>query len=158
MEAQIIELLELLGIDNKTFFGLLVVIGLAAVQYLPGELRPLSWLKHAIRKLLLDGIDKKITAVGTQLSGLVSDYEAFKDEVKERQAVEARSRISLFADDLYHNDRPHSKDSFEQILEDINFYMDYCEAHRGFRNNITQASIDMINRSYADHLNEKKFI
>jgi hypothetical protein len=142
----IAQILDFLGISNASFLGMLILAGLGIIQALPNDLKPYTWLCHVIKKMLVGDIADK-------LDKLIADYNAFRNQVKQRQAVEARIRIIAFADGLANGTDPYpTKDAYEQALEDIDYYSSYvkfCEDNKiPFFNNKCNMSIRIIRDSY----------
>jgi len=142
----IAQILNFLGISNASFLGMLILAGLGIIQALPNDLKPYTWLCHAVKKILVGDIDIK-------LDKLIADYNAFRNQVKQRQAVEARIRIIAFADGLANDTNTFpTKDAYEQALEDIDYYQSYvkfCEDNKiPFFNNKCNMSIRIIHDSY----------
>ena len=79
----------------------------------------LAFIQWAVDKLSLwhTKNDKTVKAI----EGLSEKVEALKDTMDERDAVLARTHILRFNDEIY-NGVKHSKEYFEQILEDIKTY------------------------------------
>lgn len=77
-------------------------------------------------------------------------------EVSERvdmtSATNARTRILRFDDELI-NGIHHSKEYFQQTLEEIDTYETYCGKHPEFKNNACVLAIEHIRRVYA-HLQD----
>ena len=92
--------------------------------------------KHDRLKGILDrlgDLDKK-----------VGQIEASLDE---RDAVLARTHILRFRDELYNNIN-HSQEYFEQTLDDIETYNQFCADHPKFANGRTKAASDYIRSEY----------
>lgn len=75
----------------------------------------------------------------------------------ERDAVSSRVRILRFADEMM-KDMRHSKDSWDQCLSDITEYEEYCSTHPRFKNNQTVATVEYINKNYAERLEKHDFL
>lgn len=129
---------------------LISVAFLTLLQIAPIKIDPWTWLLQKIGAAANGKILEKVDA-------LARDFSAFKLEVRERQAVEARSRITLFADELLRGEH-HSKEAFEQVFADITFYRRHCESHRDFGNDITEASICSIKETYKACLTKRSFL
>jgi septal ring factor EnvC (AmiA/AmiB activator) len=69
----------------------------------------------------------------------------------ERFAVSSRVRILRFEDELQEK-RKHSKDSWDQVMSDIDYYENYCQAHPKFKNNQTVATVEHIKNGYMERL------
>ena len=84
-----------------------------------------------------DTLDNKIDAV-----------EAKTDEY---YAVSCRVRILRFEDELQAKQK-HSKDSWDQVMSDIDSYEHYCDATPNFKNSQTEATIEHIRHGYMERL------
>lgn len=83
------------------------------------------------------------------------DEMAGQEAVKDAQA--ARRRILRFNDELLRN-LDHSKEYFDDILEDIKTYDDYCEEHRDFTNGKTVMATKNIRRCYENCMEKHTFL
>lgn len=88
------------------------------------------------------------------LSEKVSDIETRLDK---ENADDARRNILAFDDELRRG-MDHSEESFNQILEDTNFYAHYCKDHPEYENNKAVNAIEHINKVYQMVKAENKFI
>ena len=87
--------------------------------------------------------DEVLSAINT-LSDRVEKIEKSLDE---RDAVLARTHILRFRDELYNNIN-HSQEYFEQTLDDIETYNQFCTDHPKFANGRTKAASDYIRSEY----------
>lgn len=87
-----------------------------------------------------DTLDKKIDTV-----------EAKADEYN---AVSCRVRILRFEDELQVKQK-HSKDSWDQVMSDIDSYETYTKQHPDFRNNQTVATVTHIKHGYNERLEKR---
>ena len=82
-------------------------------------------------------------------------------EVSERvdtnSATNARTRILRFDDELI-NGVHHSREYFQQTLEEINVYEAYCARHPDYKNNACILAIEHIRKVYLDLLDKGGFI
>lgn len=74
------------------------------------------------------------------------------DRVDTSSATNARTRILRFDDELI-NGVHHSREYFQQTLEEIDLYERYCEKHPEFKNNACVLAIEHIRRVYS-HLQD----
>lgn len=63
-----------------------------------------------------------------EIKGVKSDLKEHKDEELRYRADQARTRILRFSDELRRGIK-HSEESFNQVLEDIDYYEAYCDTH-----------------------------
>lgn len=119
----------------------IVVLLLSMVEISPVKINPWSWIGEKIGKLL--GIKT------------VSDkVDALEKKVDENHATTIRVRILRFEDDLQ-LDKQVSKDSWDQVMDDIRRYELYTESHPEFKNNITIATVNHIKKEYERLLEER---
>lgn len=88
---------------------------------------------------------------------LEARVESIDQKSDERNAVTARVRILKFCDEMLEG-RRHTKDSFQQVLRDIDEYEDYCGQHPEFKNNQTISTINYIKNSYRERLEKHDFL
>ena len=91
------------------------------------------------------------------IDGLRVKIELVDKKSDERAAVAARVRILRFMDEMSEG-RRHSKDSFDQVLADVDYYERYCKANEDFKNNQTAATVEHIKRTYAERLEKRDFL
>lgn len=80
-----------------------------------------------------------------------------RDALEENKAITARVRILRAADEIMHKMK-HSKEWFDQLNDDVDFYETYCNKHPDFRNNKATHAIATINEVYAKALKENDFL
>ena len=79
------------------------------------------------------------------------------ERVDNGAATNARTRILRFDDELI-NGVHHSKEYFQQTLEEIDTYETYCGKHPQYRNNACTLAIEHIRRVYTRLLDEGGFL
>lgn len=78
-------------------------------------------------------------------------------ELTERGIIACRVRILKFMDEIIEGWQ-HSKDSYNQIIQDITNYERYCSEHPLFKNHQTAATIEHIKADYQERLEKNDFI
>lgn len=146
------DIMELLKSFSAGEITLAVVAVLSLIQITPIRIDPWSALLRWIGRKITGELSEKIDA----LADKVDKLEAKEDE---RDAVNKRVRILRFEDELQRDQR-HTKDSFDQVMEDINQYEKFCEPgkHPEFKNGKTEATIEHIKSVYAERLNKHDFL
>ena len=91
----------------------------------------------------MDKEDSILDAIKT----LSDRVERIENSLDERDAVLARTHILRFQDELY-NDVKHSKEYFEQTLDDIQTYNLFCTDNPKFANGRTKAAAKYIQDEY----------
>lgn len=144
--------IAILLMQHKAILGAVIILLLSSIEILPVKLNPWSWILGLIRKLNgIDVIEKKV-------DNLAESVTKLEDRVDEGQAVQARVRILRFGDELRSGVIKKSKDSYEQVLDDITRYNKYCDAHRDFQNDMTVITAKIIKQSYEEHLLRNDFL
>ena len=78
------------------------------------------------------------------------------DGLTERGTIECRVRILKFMDEILEG-WEHSKDSYNQVMQDITNYERYCAQHPLFKNHQTVATIAHIKADYQERLEKNNF-
>lgn len=128
--------------------GLIII--LTILQIAPIKINPWSKILNWFGDLFNSGIYKR-------LEKIESDVKEIKHSSAERDAINARVRILRFNDELMNN-IDHSKDYFDQILNDMDMYEKYCEDHPKFKNNVTLFAINNIKETYKACMAKHKFL
>lgn len=89
----------------------------------------------------------KNNAVLSAISTLSERVEKIENSLDERDAVLARTHILRFSDELY-NGVKHSQEYFQQQLDDIETYNQFCAGHPKFANGRTKAAAKYIESEY----------
>lgn len=114
----------------------------------------LKWLIDKIgtsfsgtRKVTLTEIADKLDAQRKEVDDLRTVYVTMQGVESEKDAMAARRRILRFNDELLRK-VDHSKEYFDDILEDVKIYEDYCKSHPNFQNGKTVMADKNIKRCY----------
>lgn len=79
--------------------------------------------------------------------GMEKQIKKLEDRMDERDAIQARTHILRFNDEL-ENGMVHSKDYFRQQIQDIDTYEEYCRTHPDFANGLTIMASKYIKSEY----------
>lgn len=114
-----------------------------------------EWHKQslAIQKKFSETITSIENAQRANLEGL----ERLRKTISEHEATTCRYRILRFNDEILH-DQKHSKEHFDQILEDITRYEKFCDEHPEYENNKAVLAIENIKRVYKKCSDESTFL
>ena len=91
-------------------------------------------------KQTTEAMEKRIDKLQTSYDAHVKDYEAAK-------ASSQRYRILRFYDEVCDNQR-HSESHFEDILQDIDEYENYCKHNEDYKNNRGHVAMEYIKELY----------
>jgi hypothetical protein len=136
--------------DILLYSGGAVVVLTTIIQVTPIKINPWSWLGKCIGRAINGEVISKVDNLSDNLTSL-------RNECDEREASLCRTHILRFGDELLHG-VSHSQEHFLQILVDIDKYEKYCNSHPTYRNNIANATIKQINKTYDECLEEHKFL
>ena len=82
-----------------------------------------------------------------KLDGIRDSLEAHISRDDERYAKQCRTRILRFNDELIRGYR-HTKEHFDDVLEDITEYKQYCRDHTDFKNEKAVMAIANVQRVF----------
>ena len=128
--------------------GFLVLMTL--IQITPIKINPWSWIARGIGRAINSEVLEKVNKIE-------GDVKEFKDTDAEHWASLSRTHILRFGDELLHG-VAHSKEHFDQILVDISKYESYCKDHPEYLNNIANATIKQIKKTYQKCWEEDSFL
>lgn len=77
--------------------------------------------------------------------------------IAENEATTCRYRILRFNDEILH-DQKHTKEHFDQILDDVTRYEKFCAEHPEYENNKAVMAIENIKRVYQKCSNDNTFL
>ena len=92
-----------------------------------------------------------------KLGKIEKRMDKMEAEDAEREVKNARIRIIRFGDECSHDVR-HSREHFEQVIEDVDSYETYCRDHPEFKNNKAVLTIKIIKETYQRRLLNNDFI
>ena len=88
---------------------------------------------------------------------LTQDVKKNKAEDEEQWVSLSRTHIFRFGDELLHG-VDHSKEHFDQVLDDISKYEKYCRTHQDYPNDKAVATIKQIKKTYQKCLEKNSFL
>ena len=129
-----------MNIATSFLSGGIVAAALLFVQFLIN--------RHDVNADKKDEITKAINALGSKI-------ECLEKVIEQRDAISARRSILRFGDELYNNIH-HTKEMFDQTLEEIDTYEHFCDNNPGFKNSKTIETTRYIKEEYHRLYSEKK--
>ena len=139
--------------DIKTVLSwgtIAVAAAMSLVQIAPIKINPWSWLAKKIGRAINGEVIEKVDKLNIEVAEIRTQQD-------EHSAKDSRMRILRFGDELLHGEN-HSKDHFDQILDDVNRYEVYCNEHPNFVNNMTRMTIAQIKSEYQARLSANTFL
>lgn len=101
--------------------------------------------------------NKTFRALEDKLDSANNALGDLRRENSENRANTCRYRILRFDDEIRH-DEHHTKEHFDQILEDITEYEKYCDGHPEYKNNKAIMAIGNIKKVYQKCTDERTFL
>jgi hypothetical protein len=143
------DLFEINNLAQGGVVGLLIVlIGMIKIPKI--ELNIWNLIGRTIGR----SINKEVLE---QMNRLSKEVDILQKEEELERARQARQRILRFNDEILFNKR-HSKEHFDEILDDIDTYEAYCEAHEDYENNKAVLAISTIREVYKECLRDHDFL
>ena len=102
-----------------------------------------------------DEKDGKYADILSAISKLSTEVRDIRHDQRERDAVLARTHILRFNDELYNNVH-HTREYFDQTLDDIKTYEKFCEDNPEFANGRTEQASKYIRDEYERLYKERK--
>lgn len=87
--------------------------------------------------------EQAVSSMAVQLGEIKTTLNNHIATDGENDAKQARRRIISFADECRRKVK-HSEEHFDNVLEDITFYQQYCDAHPKFKNQKAEQSIAFV--------------
>lgn len=126
------------------------LVFLTLIQLAPIKANPWSAIAAAIGRAINGEVISKVDQLGNELQSLRSISD-------EREAKAARVRILRFGDEIYQGIL-HSREHFDQTLDDITEYEQYCETHPDFKNDMTTITVQSIRETYQKCFEKHNFL
>lgn len=95
-----------------------------------------------------DSITAAITRLETKFD---HKFDHLEGKIDETTIIQCRVRILRFADEISHQVK-HSESHYDQVLDDIKNYEEYCDSHPNFKNGKTGNAIPVIQSMYQERL------
>lgn len=99
----------------------------------------------------------KASRLQAAVDKIAAELSSLREEFKLGRAVSARIRILGAADEVSHGIE-HSREWWDQVMEDVGLYEKYCDAHPNFKNKKAVHAKDLLDSTYAERLNKNDFI
>lgn len=92
-----------------------------------------------------------------RVNALAKEVDELKKDEELERVRSARQRILRFNDEILFEKR-HSKEHFDEILDDITLYENYCADHEDYENNKAVLAISTIKEVYKECLKTHDFL
>lgn len=129
----------------------------AAIGFLVTLIGGVGFLMSRTKAWILSAVKDEVE----RLDGKIDDISTAQNKMEERMdkdaADDARRMILSYNDEILRHIQ-HSKESFDQILRDVDQYENYSRKHPDYPNNQAVAAIANIKRCYQKCLDESLFL
>ena len=128
----------------------LVIILLGLVKIPKIDLNLWTILARVLGRAMNGELTEKVNKISSEL-------EAHIQRTEVERINQIRQRIIRFSDEVMY-DTGHSQEHYNDILEDINKYEQYCKTHPDFVNNKAAMAIDTIKEAYQYCIDNHDFL
>lgn len=151
------EIAELVVSSTGELIIIAVILIASLIEISPIKINPLSWVAKQIGRAINGEVLTQVQGVKDDVDSVKTDLANVKRSNDEFEARTARRNILHFGDDVRRKVK-HSKEHFDDVLQDITDYEQYCRDHPEFKNQITVSTIELIKRAYDKCLEENDFL
>lgn len=123
---------------------------LSVIQIAPIKINPWTWLAKKIGRAINGDVIERLNEQAKEIKSLHEKRE-------ESEATTRRYRILRFDDEIRH-EKKHTKEHFDQVLDDIMIYNNYCKSHPDYKNNKAVMAIENIETTYRKCAREHTFL
>ena len=127
-----------------------IVALMSLIQIAPIKFNPWTTIGRWIGRAINGELIEKVNNLEKQLEVVEAKHD-------ESEAKSARVRILRFGDELYQG-KKHSKEHFDNILDDITEYDTYCREHPDFKNERTKVTESVILNQYRECAEKHSFL
>lgn len=147
------------------------VIILTLIQVSPIKVNPWSFIGKVFGKIIrkicrainaeifdeIKSLKEQVSTLDTKIENVNTEVKSVENAISEQAAIDCRTRIHHFGDEVLHNIR-HTKEHFDEILKDIKTYDTYCKEHPNFPNHTTVLTSKRIMQIYEECLKDGDFL
>lgn len=137
--------------------GIGLILLMTLIQITPIKVNPWERLFKLFGKWSQTAVMEEVGEVKKTLEKLDERVDVIEENIDDRETKMARYHIYRFADEISRGEA-HSREFFDQILDDINTYESYCAAHPDFKNDKANTSIRIIRDIYAECVKNNSFL
>ena len=114
-----------------------------------------KWHEQSVK--IQKQFSETIAAIQTAQLNNLESLNRLAKMIAENEATTCRYRILRFNDEILHEQK-HTKEHFDQILDDVTRYEKFCAEHPEYENNKAVLAIENIKRVYQNCSNENTFL
>ena len=136
--------------------GLIVAV-MSVIQVSKIEINPWAQVATQLGNALNAGVMKEMKDIKTEQEETRKKLDAHIEEGEERKANNYRSQVLRFNNELVRG-LGHTEEDYDEILEVIWKYNEYCKTHPKYKNNKMPHAIKNVERMYDEMLRTNGFL
>ena len=140
---------EITTLAQDGLIGLVIVL-LGLIKIPKIDINLWTALARVVGRAMNGEIIERVNKIDQELNQHIKNTE-------EERARQARQRILRFSDEILF-EKGHSKEHYDEILEGIDKYEQYCNDHPKFINNKAVMAIETIKDAYQDCIDNHNFL
>ena len=121
-------------------------IGLT-IAFLVGLFSGIAYLKKNLKDWISSAVKPELDALHEKMDVIQDEMITLRDDRERDNADDARRQILIFNDELLRGTK-HSKEHFDQVLQDVDHYERYCDKNKDYKNSRAVLAIAEIRRCY----------
>lgn len=129
----------------------------AAVAFLVALISGMAFLLNKTKAWVLFAVKDEVQRLDGKIDSISTKQDTLEARMDRDSADDARRMILAYNDELLRK-VSHSKESFDQILRDVDQYERFSRLHPDYPNNQAVAAIANIKRCYQKCLDESLFL
>lgn len=146
------------------YWGVGAIVLLSLIQIAPIKINPwtwvvkvLGWIAKKIGNAFSHDVLEELKVLKKETSETKTEVATVKTEVRRNAADLSRRRILAFEEDLI-NGVKHTRESFRDVMIDIDVYEAFCESDKEYKNTRADLAIENIKAYYKDCSNNDGFL
>jgi len=128
-------------------YVLIILLVLSIIQITPIKINPWSYLARHIGRAINGEVMVEMKTIQNDLANVHTEIDKMQKNGEKKEADDARNRILRFDDELRIHQK-HSREFFDQILDDVDFYEKFCATHEHYKNSKSDSAIKNIRKVY----------
>ena len=149
-----ISILEIIQKINQNGFSIAIIMLILSCIKLPKyELNIWQLFIKSVNR----ETNEKLNELYSQFNELKNSFDSHLKEDKEDEMDQKRRNIINFSSEVSRG-VPHTEEQYNQILEDIDEYVKFCNETPDYPNTKAEASIEHIRQTYIHHVEKHDFI
>ena len=153
--------------ENLGIGVVVLIVVMSLMEFTKIKINPWSFIGNIFNRGLREKIDEqakqiseltdKINNIEEKIGSVEEKITDVEKEITAGDAQDARYRILRFEDEIRHGVL-HTKEHYDQIIDDINKYEEFSKNNKWFRNNQAHWAIATIRDKYAKHNLDNSFL